>query len=336
MRASSSLTKGGASKTKANKASVGSKKLVVRRRKLSSARKLSHKHGKLPSFQLQSKSNDLEPADNSSIPTEHVDENLELPCDTLMAIQSLQNNAQGLHIPLNGNHQIQILLENQIFQRFDEDHASTIMSELESLIRSNKIRRLSCQEECGAALVLTKDYINAVWDAHEQYSATAGNTSHTKVGSLVIAWFVECLHEWTGLAVSEEAIRQSWDGDTMVSTSADCRQSMISFCDALRVLLDLRLLLRKATSATSTTSRHYYLWLPQWGLVLKQWNEARQQLLAFIGRSKGGEVSESNLLNKNRHRCISTGFLLDDLVHRGKLRIIQRPFGKFIKKVDSM
>jgi hypothetical protein len=333
MANTSSSKGGGGSKTVALKNPKGSKKLIVRRRKVITARKiLSGKKGNLPSFQLRSQPNAVKTNENRSILTEEDGDGFgELPCDTLLAIQSLQTNSQGLHIPLDGNQQIQILLETQIFQRFEEDHASTIMSELESLIQSNQLRRLSCQDEGETALVFTNDYIGGVWDAHRQHSTAIGKTCAV-VEPQVIAWFVDCLKDWTELAISEEAMQDSWEADIIVCKSMDDTQSIISFNDALRALLELQVLLREPTSSTTTTQQ-YHLWLPQWGLVLKRWNEARQQLVTFVARSKGGEISERNVLNKNRHSSVSTKFLLDELAYRGKLRIIQRPFGRFIQRV---
>eukprot|EP00980_Cylindrotheca_fusiformis_P009514 scaffold2077_cov119-Cylindrotheca_fusiformis.AAC.17 len=282
------LSTRGGFKTNEKKASMGRTRLTLRRRKVISSRKLIGKKNKLPSFKLRSNTTNVK--ESCSIETENTDDCLDLPCDTLLAIQSLHSNSEGLYIPLTGNHQVPILLESQVFSRFEEHHASGIMSELESLIQSNEIRQLSCQEDGTTAVVLTSDYIKGVWDAHRQHSTSVENKCDL-VDPLVVSWFVESLNQWTTLAIPEEAIQASWKRDILVA--ADNHQTPISFSDALRSLLKLRLLLREPKSS-ATTSQQYYLWLPEWGLVLKRWNEARQQMLALIARSKGGEISERN------------------------------------------
>ena len=107
-----------------------------------------------------------------------------------------------------------------------------------------------------------------------------------------------------------------------------------------------------ASSTIDDDNEMYHLWLPQWGVVLKAWTTAQQQVLSQIKRSRGGiigasssattsdgttkrrksgEISEQNLLHTNRNANISTKFLLDDLLSQGVIRRIQRPFGTFIQ-----
>ena len=83
----------------------------------------------------------------------------------------------------------------------------------------------------------------------------------------------------------------------------------------------------------SQKDAHYYMWLPQWALVLKAWKEAKTQLIALLKRNK--ETSKMNLLRQNRHSHISTQFLLNELVYRGVVTIIERPFGSFVKLVKD-
>jgi hypothetical protein len=259
----------------------------------------------------------------------------ELPCDTLMAIQSLLKSSQGLHIPIGNQRTIQAILESQIFQRFEEGHASTIMSELMHLIQTNQVRKLKDNTKTKTAFVLTRCYVAGVWDAHQQYAQNGYSEK-------VVSWFVSCLKHWTESTISKELMEAYWKDNILVtvpSTKNDDSNNpkpskiLLSLDDALKVLLKLQVLIRVSSSSNNNNDERYYVWLPNWGLVLKTWNDARQQLLGFIARSKGGEVSEMNVLNQNRHPCVSTKFLMDELTHDGKVRIVQRPFGKFVQRV---
>jgi hypothetical protein len=262
----------------------------------------------------------------------------ELPCDTFLAIQSLQKSSQGLHIPIGNQQMIQAILESQIFQRFEEGHASTIMSELLHLVQTNQVRKLKDNSKTKTAFVLTRDYVAGVWDAHQQQHAPQHDYDYDS-SEKVVSWFVSCLKHWTESTISKESMEEYWKDDITKNDDSNNNSKqpsriLLSLDDALKVLLKLQVLIRDSSTASNNNNdERYYLWLPQWGLVLKTWNEARQQLMGFVARSRGGEVSETNLLNQNRHSCISTRFLLNELTHDGKLRIVQRPFGTFVQRV---
>jgi hypothetical protein len=276
-------------------------------------------------------------------------DDLEFPSDCLLAIQNLHRSLQGLHIPITQRisisssssssssnatapsssiNTIQVLLESQIFQRFKEHHASTIYQELVELKRTNVIRLLHCPIDSSSTTtttnnvwILTRDYITGVWDSrshhhHHPAPQPPQQQQSRQVEEIILSWFVTNLQSWTESTLSESAMQESWTHQT------------ISFDTAMRQLLRLRVLMRD----TSTTTKHprYHLWLPKWGIVIKAWNEARHQLLTFVSLKK--EISERNVLSKNRHVCVSTKFLLDELVHQGKLRIMERPFGRFVRK----
>ena len=123
------------------------------------------------------------------------------------------------------------------------------------------------------------------------------------------------------------------------------QERLISFDRAISFLLQIEVLLRDPTASLQCHQQHQYLlWLPQWGLVLKTWSEARQRLLNYVARASSfdklskrkGEVSESNVLRENRHGSVSTKFLLDELVQQGHLEIVERPFGRFVRRVKRM
>jgi hypothetical protein len=215
---------------------------------------------------------------------------------------------------------VQAILESQIFQRFDEDHASSIYRELQELIQTNQVRKLTCQrEDHTVAIILTRDYVAGVWDAYQHHHQTT-TASTTIIPSELVEWFVSGLNHWTESTISKESMQEyPWKGGVARSIE-----------DALQSLLQLRVLL---PDSSSPKNERYHLWLPQWGLVLKGWTEARQQLLVYVARKK--EISERNVLDQNRHNCVATKFLLDELTHQGQLRIVQRPFGRFVQRVDK-
>lgn len=308
-----------------------SKKIIIKRRTTLGAKfKTAKKKGNgLPSFPSHVSSVQAEHS-NSAETDDHASCGFEdLPCDALLALQSLQRSDQGLHIPLGNNRYIQAVLPSQIFQRFQEGHSSSIWSEILSLIASNQVVRLSCQDEGETILILTKDYMEGAQEALRQHESDLSPA----VQNEIISWFLQQTNlEWTETIISHESLEDCWKDDIIVSPkSSNEEHSVLPFEDALQFLLQLRVLL-PAPKTSTTTSNTYQLWLPQWGLVLKSWNEARQHLTLTLARSKGKEVSEKNVLNQNRHR-ISTKFLLDELTYKGKLKIIERPFGRFIKKV---
>jgi hypothetical protein len=249
----------------------------------------------------------------------------DLPCDSLLAIYSLQASSQGLHVPLLSGGTVQAVLESQVFQRFEEHHASTILSELMHLLQTNRVRKLDCQgKSTTVACILTKDYIAGVWDAQEHHAQSWHGYSK------VISWFVSGLSHWTESTISKDSMQDHWMEDlTVFPTNGDGKPSPLSLDNAMQYLLKVQVLLR------DSTTQRYRLWLPQWGIVLKGWNEARQQLIAYVARSKGGEVSQTNVLHENRHACVSTKFLLDELTQQGKLRVVERPFGNFVKRADK-
>ena len=66
-------------------------------------------------------------ADNESVFFPDDDEKEEIPSDALMAINSLIQSDQGIHVPISNN-SIQAVLECQIYSKFEDNHASKITS----------------------------------------------------------------------------------------------------------------------------------------------------------------------------------------------------------------
>lgn len=305
----------------------------------------------LPAFQyrtksLQSDANaEIKNGDGSGVPREVNDSSSfftnddddgqeeDIPSDTLMAINSLVQSDQGLHVPITNNGSVQVILESQIYSIFDEDHASSVNTELLELIHNNKMQRIYCHDMSTTAFIATEDYVKAVWDDHanqnHQSSAIVATISATSEFSVeVVSWFLSNLHHWTKIKISESNLEDRWEKDNIVDTDIDLK-------DVVLYLLNAQYLIRDPKTNLSNGGQEdsYFLWLPQWGIVLKTWNEARQQLLTLLAQRK--EMSKANVLQKNRHSYISTNFLLNDLLYKERIRIVERPFGSFVQLVKD-
>jgi len=246
-----------------------------------------------------------------------------IPSDTLMAIYSLIESDQGLHIPTTNNGSVQIILESQIYSIFDENHASIVNAELLELIQTNKILRMNCHNMSSMAFMRTEDYVKAIWDSHnhEKHPSPANEE--------IVSWFLAQLHHWTKLSISDSSLEDRWETNRNATKENDTELS-----DAVRYLLNVQFLIRdpeQNLNSGGAKEGSYFLWLPNWGIVLKTWNKARQQFLTLLAQRK--EMSKSNLLQNNRHSRISNNFLLKDLLSMEKIRIVERPFGSFIQLV---
>ncbi|KAL3926868.1 MAG: hypothetical protein SGBAC_013307, partial [Bacillariaceae sp.] len=221
------------------------KKLVIKKSKKVARGKRTVSKG-LPSFKVKSKP-DANTASSETIEHDEHDDLGELPCDTLLAFQSLQANSEGLHIPLLGGRFVQAVLETQLFQRFDENHATTIMREELELIQNGQLVRMSCQQDEGqTALISSNDYIGAVWDAHQNHMLEYRQQENNRMLPEVLTWFVSCLKEWKEPAISEESMETCWKDDITVESEIDQSksQSTISFREALIALLKLQVLMK--------------------------------------------------------------------------------------------
>jgi hypothetical protein len=204
------------------------------------------------------------------------------------------------------------------------------------------VRQIYCQDKSNFAYLLTEDYIQAVCDAFStrQIEGLQVLPSQDK-NEEIISWFVSNLHHWTGRNVAQSAMELQWEayceeGNQRKSGKTPKENSTATiFQDVLQLLLDLHLLIRDTQQSTLNNHQehHFYLWLPQWSIVLKAWDDARKQLKAILARAK--ETSKMNLLRKNRHSFISTHFLLQDLIYNGQVSVIERPFGSFIRLVKD-
>lgn len=330
----------------------------------------------LPSFQLRHDFTEATldvPVDDELGARDDERDQEEIPSDTLMAIQSLMQSARGIHIPLSnsvtnrGASSIQAVLEHQVMRTFVENHASSINSEMFELIQANKVRRLYCHEATTTAFVLTGDYVRAAWDAQVQYTMQqpaaempCTSQSLAATSEATVEWFLSNLHCWTGTSISMASFLAQWEADgklehgasTAPITSDGKQKCGRNFHTSLKQLLEMQLLIRDAKATSVQRNESFRLWLPQWGIALKAWSDARKQLLTHLSRgcfgvggglyttatkgaSKTKEISKANLLRQNRNSHISTQFLLDELLYKGKIRVVERPFGSFVQLVKD-
>jgi hypothetical protein len=227
----------------------------------------------------------------------------------------------------------------------------------------------------STAYIVTEDYVKAIWDAYyqsQQYdvanNTAAAPTTTTTIAiksDEIITWFISNLHFWTNVTISESDLQDKWENNNYnnnnsnINSNKHDKSSIFVDADAgdddnnidysncsihyvIKYLQESNYLIRDTNDNHNFCRGHqqeqyYYFWLPQWGVVLKGWNEARQQLLNFIARTGGAkkEVSKTNILQKNRHSYISTDFLLNELLHKERIRIIERPFGSFVQLVKD-
>ena len=255
----------------------------------------------------------------------------DLPSDTLVAIHSLIQSDRGLHVPITNNGSVQVILESQVYSTFDEDHASNVNAELLELINTNKLKRMNCQNMSTMAFILTEDYKKAVWDSQHNTDHQTSSSLDPAVGKTIVTWFVAELDHWTTHSISESSIEDRWE------TYHERRNDDATNLEARDVVLHLlnaRFLIREQNKNNSGNQEDsYVLWLPNWGIVLKTWNEARKQLLTLLAQQK--EMSKTNVLRKNRHSRISTAFLIDELLSTEKIRVVERPFGSFVQLVKE-
>jgi len=284
---------------------VGGIKVTVKSKKKNSKRKLiANTTRGLPERPHE----ECHDAPMESLPQQQQDESSileeeDIPCDTLMAIRSLEQTRQCLDIPLFVG-TVPCVLESQLEHRLESENGedSVVTTELQQLSQSNKIRRLASPSDGGnvvAAVMETRHYKRAVWDAHRNH----GGASPT-----ITAGFLSCLDQMTKRRISTSDLRQYWPepwNDNITDT-----------------LVQMQLLL--------PVKGAYILWLPHWGLVLKQLSKAQQKVIAQLKRSLYKELSKSQV-ERLHHTGLSGPFVLHTLVAQGLVELQERPSGTFVK-----
>jgi hypothetical protein len=285
---------------------LGGIKLVVRskkkknsKQKILSAAILSSTRG-LPKQRQQDDDNDSSASDLPLIQQEETPPfEEEIPCETLLAMRSLERTSQCLVIPLFVG-TIPCVLESQLHHRLRSQNGEDtgVSGELQQLTKENKIRRLSSPNANLQleAFMETRHYSRAVWDAHRHYE---------KADATVTSAFLSCLNQMTKRRIVASDFEDAGMVDTLVQ---------------MQVLLP-------ADSA-------YMLWLPHWGLVLKALSKGQQKVIAQLKRSQYKELSKTQV-ERFHHTGLSGSFVLHTLVAQGLVELQERPSGTFVQLAKS-
>lgn len=241
-----------------------------------------------------------------------MEEEGDIPCDTLFAIRSLEQSRQCLDVPLfRGT--VPCVLESQLQERLKSENGddSSVTKELQQLLQSNKVRRLMSAAESGenavAAVMESRHYKRAVWDAHRHYG---------KSSSSITAGFLSCLEHVTKRRMSVSDLKQHWP-ETANTWNASILDTLIQ----MQVLLPVK--------------DSYILWLPNWGLVLKQLSKAQSKVISQLKRSLYKELSKSQV-ERMHHTGLAGQFVLHTLCSQGLVELQERPSGTFVKLSKSI
>jgi hypothetical protein len=255
---------------------------------------------------------------------------VDLPSDAWLVIQALQNNPEtSILIPLlhSPHHEqtapyLKAVLECQVHNRLRD---SSTCSELQDLFDSKDINGSLIQlrapsqdgvEEVLSVLLATHDYIRGVRDAHERYRVKKTTDSSVfNETTKVLDWFVQHLRDWTGRYIREADVEESFRRDPLVGIRGPKR--VMELLQIIQVVLP------------SHELHAYQLWLPEWGTVLKAWQDSRGKLLAKIKRSYYGEKSLQSL--KQSTGPIPVELMIEWLKEVGVVHSVNRPSGIFIR-----
>ena len=239
----------------------------------------------------------------------------DIPCDTLLAIQSIIQAQQCLFIPLQeGSKIVPSVLVSQLYQKLKNpiEGDSIVTKEILTLIRTNKLRRLMSLDSSVVTLMHTKDYISAVWDSH-QACCRADENSSTFILEIT-TWFLALLPKWTAQTMSRKDMSSQW------------RTTKYNFQQVLDILVTkMQLLISNRNQDT------FLFWLPNWGLVLQGLNKAKSYISLYIQRSMHKEVSEQSIRNLSIPGGMSAYFVTQTLIATGKVTVHQKPTGSFFR-----
>jgi Serine-threonine protein kinase 19 len=267
-----------------------------------------------------------------------------IPCDTLLAFQALTQSSEtspqlSVHIPLQTSMEaIPCALESQIVpvlqqNEQDQDSFAMVAEELPDLIRKNTLRRMSSISTPGTnteltVLLLTSDYIRGVWDAHDITDTTSDTTSpeQRELQRAYVEWFVNHLHCWTGRLLLESKLQRTWNRRPPNPNLPYALGT--SLFKALEYLQKIQVILAHNHAAREAT---YQLLLPQWGTVVSAVQKAQTKMVRKLQQTYQKEVSEKTFLQQPFYHGVSTRFLLQLMQDTGKVHIVPKPFGKFIK-----
>jgi Serine-threonine protein kinase 19 len=287
---------------------VGGIKLVVRRKETAnSKRKLSSAPSTrgFPKRRQKDDRSDSSVIDHPQTQEETPPAEEDIPCDTLLAMRSLERTSQCLFIPLFVG-TVPCVLESQLYHtlRSQNGEDSIVTTELQQLTQTQQVRRLSSPSNLHVeALIERRHYARAVWDAHRHYD---------KADVTVTSAFLSCLDH-----VSKRRISQSDLNEHCPNTWKD---NMVDTLVQMQVLLPV--------------DNAYMLWLPHWGLVLKELSKGQARVIQQLKRSMYKELSKTQV-ERIHHTGLSGRFVLHTLVAQGLVELHERPSGTFVRLMIS-
>jgi hypothetical protein len=281
--------------------------------------------------------------DNHHLPFDDYDQ--DIPSDTLLLIRNLQQptNDDCWILPLTHkftttgkNGGIPVVLESLLTSRLEPSLVQTDWHNSLCQRFRKLIPVISNDMNCSTSLAVwveTQDYIQGVWDAVEVASSVVSTTdgrnlsmmdeSHRKKRILfVMTWFVSQLQYWTTRKISQEDLQKAWKSSGMVSLD-----------QAMDILIQLQVLL---PIQSTMSCQIYILWLPCWGAALADLNKAKKSIMSCLCRSMYQERSITTFQSKNYGCGGLTGkIVLHILESEGKIKLIQRPAGIFVRRVSN-
>ena len=256
-----------------------------------------------------------------------------LPSDTMLVIQTLQRNPQTcLSIPLLNGRTVRAVLECQVQRRLALGQAVSL--ELHEAMGSDLVKLQATsspgqQQDGLQALLMMADYEQAVLDALERNKKQQQRQEDEESPySIATQWLIQHLQGFSKSRISQSDFQKVYDEDPPFMAPLDTKQQpqrQLQLTELLDILQQLQVIL------PSHHYNSYQLWLPEWGTVLKAWQDAITKLLAQIKRSYYKERSVSSL--QAPYSAIPTPVLVEWLLAQGIVEEIQRPSGKFLKIV---
>ena len=268
-------------------------------------------------------------------------------CDTLQLMQSLQKTSpeRCLPIPLSASSIISAVLECNLYAAGLVE--SIVARELADLLNSSQIRKLSQPKSTIAVapknysdipiptiLITNDDYCRGVLDAHESRLTRDEETLSLSLPQkhCAIDWFLDNLKLWTGARISLPDFERTWNrnqrpiSDDAPSNSAPVPNLTLE--EILAYLVEIQVLLPCYGEGS------YQLWLPAWPMVMQTWSKTCTSLVAQLKRSQFKERSLTSVC-KNKGSPIPMTLIVDYLSVLGKIEVLDKPAGKFLKLIDD-
>ena len=211
---------------------------------------------------------------------------------------------------------VPLVLESQLYQKLENPREgdSILTKELLNLIHTNQLRRMVSTDATLVALIHTRDYVRAVWDAHHACcNADAGGPISQSLRDIT-PWFLASLSKWTTPTISRVEMSHLW------------KSSAKHLSQAIDILV-----MKMGVLMATNEPNIFMFWLPNWGIVLQAINKAQKSILMRIKRSAYKEISEQSIRNLSLPGGISAFFVVQTLIAIGTIQIYEKPVGTFIR-----